>query len=216
MKAWLMLVSAVFLVGCVTQPGSLARSLGLEDSRHIAQEYCQTAYADPRINIVRGKLPIYAAPTIQMMSDPTFPTPEEQAGILAFSEQRENCNRQEAQAVGGLPAHVVASNQMISMITADLYSGKLSYGEFNRLIAQEISNRSMDNEQYRAQARQQQIAEDALAEQQRLARQQIRLQRDQNRDAALQSLMNRRSKQERLPLNCVTDYYGNQAQTRCH
>lgn len=116
-------------VGCATSSGP----------RHSAADvaaYCDSQYADGRIDPVRDKilLPLSydAGQPIEMLANRTRPTPTEREAILSLSRAFEACNQHAVAAYGPMPSYRVNSLHRVSESLADLYAGQATYGDFAR------------------------------------------------------------------------------------
>jgi hypothetical protein len=163
-------------------------------------QYCRQVYSDPRIDPIRDKVAVYAQKvsdiSMQMMANQATATDEEKVAILAWAEQRQLCHQRRNELLGQPPAHMEAARGYYSQAMADLYGGQISYGEFAKRGSQIIAAYFQHDQALRAQAQRD-------AQQQLYQQQQLNLRRQQLLD-------------QNRPVNCTTQYIGNQAYTNCH
>lgn len=98
------------------------------------KSYCESLYADSRIDPIRKKIVIatsmdQAVPR-RLMTNDSLPTEQEKAAIQVWVNQRELCQQSHAEIFGAPPAHLSAVRAANSQGLADLYAGRITYGEF--------------------------------------------------------------------------------------
>ena len=130
MKVAMSLVAvAVSCVACATSTSS-------HHSAADVAAYCDSQYADSRIDPVRDKilLPLSydAGQPIEMLANRTRATPTEREAILALSRAFEACNQHAVAAYGPMPSYRVNTFHRVSESLADLYAGQATYGDFAR------------------------------------------------------------------------------------
>ncbi len=140
-RATLSLVAvAGSLVGCVTPGGGVQKA-----SRPTAADdpsmgcFAEIAY-DKRFVPLREKIAINLRaekPTLEMMSDPSTPTPEEKALLGVWKIARDTCMDRGASFRAQYAPPEYRSNlsmgaAAVDVLTARLYSGEITYGQFNR------------------------------------------------------------------------------------
>jgi hypothetical protein len=212
---WIIL-ALLFVSGCVNPGRPIPPSAG-EVQTNIARskQYCSQLYADPRIDPVRSKLPMPTSfsdsISIQMMSSNEFPTKEEAQAILAYADQRQKCMDYNNVIFGPTPVHVDAVRRSVSQLLAELYAGSINYGQYAKQLNQNFGYFIQQEATIRAQVARdqlqvQQAFQQSLFQQQQLSLERQRLQNEQFR--ALQPKIN-------TPVNCTTQYIGNQAYTNC-
>jgi hypothetical protein len=98
------------------------------------KSYCESLYADSRIDPIRKKVVIATSldqpVSRRLMANESLPTEEEKIAIQVWAKQRELCQQSHAQIVGAPPAHLSAVRAANSQGLADLYAGRITYGEF--------------------------------------------------------------------------------------
>lgn len=134
----ILLIVALVLGGCQSNPGHFDRS-GRERERagQEVSDDCKRRLEDPAIDPIRAKIVVEldGKVTPKMQSDASKPTMAEKGAILAYAVRREECARRgfdwlkKSYAAMDL---VVAEAQHAEnrLLLADLYGGKLSYGDF--------------------------------------------------------------------------------------
>lgn len=200
-KIFVVLLIAMTLASCAQMEAHKRQAARAE-----VEQYCAQLYTDARIDPIRDKVPInlrVETPIpIQMMANNAIPTEEEQAGILAWAEQRQLCQQRSTDVLGPPPAHLEAVRSANSQAMADLYGGRISYGDFAKQLNQNRMAFIQQNQALLDQANR-----DALQRQQ--AFQQLLFQQQQLN-------LQQQSRQQNAPVNCTTQYIGNQAYTNCH
>lgn len=181
------------------------------------QEYCRIAFADVRIDPIRSKVPVnlrIADPIpVQMMANDEYPALEEKDAILAFATQRQNCIDRERELFGAAPAHFEAFRRINSAAIADLYSEKLTYGQFAQFlnqasaqVLQQDAELQRQNERDRAEA--QRVFAQQLYQQQMIQLENRRLQSERRRTAE-------QAAEQARGVNCTTQRIGDQTYTNC-
>lgn len=185
-------------------------NLQTQDARDAEiKQYCRKLSEDPRIDPIRAKVPVVIAIadpiSVSMKTNDTYASFYEQPAILAWAEQREQCLERATEVLGQPPAHMVAVRSINSQNMADLYSRKITFGEFAKRLSQTNADFRQANQAIQAlDARDRHSAQEAAA-QEMYQRQQINLEGQR-----LQA------EQFSTPgINCATQYVGNQAYTSC-
>lgn len=142
-----------------------------------AKSFCESLYADSRIDPIRKKIPITLSmerpvPARLMVND-ARPNEDEKAAIRLWSEHRELCQQSYAQVLGAPSAHLSAARAANSQGLADLYAGKITFGQFARRFNQNRATFFQQDAAFRAQ-----VQREAL--QQRNALQEALLRRQQS------------------------------------
>ena len=99
---------------------------------------CKAGYANPKIDPLRTKLPFSAPPTLEQLADPDRANDEQQAALIEFDRARIACaNAQVQELAEAPPAMLAAFNRAVTLeqaARADLFTGKLTFGEYNRHV----------------------------------------------------------------------------------
>ena len=216
------ILMVVLLSGCASQRGQQYQYVREDPAvtEAKAERYCRYAYSDARINPVRSKVPIRNGGSIpiQMMSSNEFPSKEEAAAILVWAEQRQKCFEHEAMLFDATaPGHIQAQRLEVSQLMAELYEGKITYGQYATQLTQNRARFFKQDAVMRAQAARDQ-AQAAQAARQNLYQQQLLdLERQRLEDEQEKSRNTHRyGKGARPQVNCTTTYIGNQAYTKCN
>ena len=121
-----------------------------------ADQACNQALADSRISPLIGKVGMRGRDTtFSMLTNQNYPSESEKKAILAFAEAKTDCHRlyQDADATG--PYGQQGFNAFTAILS-DLYSGKITYGQFgktrNDLISYYDELERVADEQRRANA----------------------------------------------------------------
>jgi hypothetical protein len=125
---------------------------------NFAREKCMDELRSPSLDIIRDKVPFETSPLrptpVQFLVIDRRPSANEKAALLAWATIRERCFGYGNEAVnaisfpastdqtlsahvrGGILAFVLQGHKSTNYLIALLYSGKLTFGEFNRQRAQ--------------------------------------------------------------------------------
>lgn len=169
------------------------------------KSYCESLYADSRIDPIRKKVVIATSldqpVSRRLMAIDSLATDEEKAAIQVWVKQRELCQQSHVHIVGAPPAHLSAVRAANSQGLADLYAGRITYGEFAK---QYERNRNAYLEQDAA----------LRVQAQHEAAQQLASQRD---DPSIpQKLIENLQAPESNPsTSCTTQYRAGQTLSRC-
>jgi hypothetical protein len=125
---------AVSLIAVALIATGCATSSGPRPSETDVATYCESLYADSRIDPVRDKilLPITfgAGQPIGMLANRAHPTADETEAIRALSRAWEGCNDRWVEVFGPMPSYRISSRHRVSESLAELYAGELTYGGF--------------------------------------------------------------------------------------
>jgi hypothetical protein len=170
------------------------------------KSYCESLYADSRIDPIRKKVVIATSLDLpvsrRLMANDSLPTDDEKIAIQVWVKQRELCQQSHVQVVGAPPAHLSAVRAANSQGLADLYAGRITYGEFAK---QYERNRNAYLQQDAALRVQTQHA----AMQQQLASQ------PDDPSIAEKLFQSLQMPQSSPSTNCTTQYRGVQAFSKC-
>lgn len=199
-------VLVLLLAGCA--------ELASKQQAEQANAYCIQVYSDPRLDLIRDKLPITIKMTesipVRMLANDSYPTKEQAAAILSWAEQRQLCHSKLTEIFGPAPAHLTAMRDANSQSMADLYAGKLTYGQYIRQYSDHKARFLEVDQALSTQAAERALRAQQAFSQQMYQQQQLNLQRQQIQAEQFKAL------QQNRPLNCTTSYVGNQAYTNCH
>ncbi len=179
-----------------------------------AQQYCASLYSEARLEPIRGKVPFQLALgqsiPMEMMSNSQFPTEEETQAILTWAQLRQDCFTYQTQVLGQPPAHYVALRMANNQVIAELFAGRITYGQLAQQINQNQIAALQQDQAIRMQAQRDAVQAQQAFSQQLFQQQQLNLQQQQLRNQQLQSRPINNS------VNCTTQYIGNTAYTNCH
>ena len=199
-------VLVLLLAGCA--------GLANKQRQEEVNAYCRQVYSDPRLDPIREKVPINItfadSIPVRMLANDNYPTKEEAAAILSWAEQRQLCQTKATEMFGPAPAHLAAVRDANSQSMADLYAGKLTYGEYIRQYSDHKARFLEVDQAVRAQAAEYALRAQQAFSQQLYQQQQLNLQRQQIQAEQFKALQPNRS------LHCITSYIGNQAYTNCN
>lgn len=139
----LLLLALLPLAGCVTPGGGLQQAKRPTSSDDPSNGCFASIAYDARFVPLRDKIAINLKPdkpTLEMMSDPSKVTPEEKRLLSVWKVARDTCADMGAsfRAQYAPPedrANIAVGMAATDALTARLYSGEITYGEFNRLRA---------------------------------------------------------------------------------
>jgi hypothetical protein len=178
-----------------------------------SQEQCRQFYSDARLDLIRDKVPVQMRIEepipVQMMADNNLPTEEEKTAIIAWAEQRQLCQQASNALLGAQPTHVEAIRSANSQAMADLYAGRISFGEFAKQLNQNRIAFFQQDQALRAQAQRDSLQAQQVLQQHLYQQQQLNLQQQQINNERLRS-------SQPSSVNCTTQYIGNQAYTHCN
>lgn len=121
------------LAGCAAAENPNAQS---------AREICAIAYGDPALEPVRNRIPwdddaaVKAA--MHFLADQDKPNDAERAALQALDSANRRC--WDAWEKAGRSPVVQSARSTVSAALAELYTGKITYGEFNRRRANAIAD----------------------------------------------------------------------------
>ena len=206
------------VLGFLLTTSTLSACVDLQEQRQIEDEkrqeaaraevdmYCSQLYSDPRLDPIRAKMPIGKSITepvpVQMMTNSDLPTQGEKSAILAWAQQRQLCQQKDSTLFGPPYPHLEAARRANSQSIADLYGGKITYGQYAKFLNELEAHVLQEDQAVRAQAARdfldaQRTADQHFYQQQQIMRETIK------------------SVQPREPVQCTTSYVGNQAYTNC-
>ena len=175
------------------------------------KSYCESLYADSRIDPIRKKIPITLSmerpvPSRFMIND-ARPTDDEKAAILVWIERRQLCQQNYAEILGAPSAHLSAARASNSQGLADLYSGKITFGEFSRRYNRNRSTYLQQDAAFRIEAQREALQQQQAFQQQFFQQQQSYFQQ--------QLIQNQPMQQSTRSMNCATQYVGNEVYANC-
>jgi len=126
---------------------------------------CKESFADKVLDSIRSKLPFTAPPTLEQLSDQSRPTEEQQVALIELDRRKIRCANALVKELSDAPSEaLIIFNSAVTKeqaARADLYLGKITFGEYNKTVAQ--LGAAMDQQLAAIEQRQ------ALADQQRRA-----------------------------------------------
>lgn len=120
----------------------LSACAGTNPARESARNVCAIAYADPALDPVRERIPwdddaaIKAA--MHFLADTGKPSDTERAALQALDAANRRC--WDAWDQAGRSPIIQSARSTISASLAELYTGRISYGEFNRRRASALAD----------------------------------------------------------------------------
>ena len=206
-------ICAGSLVGCVT-PGKQAYKPTAADDPSNA---CfASLMVDKRFDVLRPKIAINIKPSelpLDMMADKSVPTAEERQALGVWKVARDSCMAQgeSFRQAYAPPAHRAALTSNVTRVhdlTAKLYAGDMTYGEFNRARA---GNAATSQEQM-ANVAQQEREQNAREDDRRRVAAGMALQTMQNQQMILQQQQQQQQLmlQQSRPTNTNCARIGNQ------
>jgi hypothetical protein len=113
---------------------ALAGCAGQSQEATTARNVCSIAYGDPALDPVRGRIPFEddaaARAAMNYLADPDKPNAAERAALQQFDAANRRC--WDAWDKAGTSAYVQSARAKVSAALGELYSGKSTYGDFNR------------------------------------------------------------------------------------
>ena len=107
-----------------------------EPARADADADCRAGYANPKIDPLRSKLALSAPPSFQQLTDQDRANDEQQAALIEFDSARISCANAQVKELADAPAGMLAAfSRAVTLeqaARADLFTGKLTFGEYNR------------------------------------------------------------------------------------
>ncbi len=97
----------------------------------------QTLYADPRLDPIRGKVPLQLradAVSMGYLRNESKPTPQEKQAIKVWLEVREQAQQYQNSLRGQPSGRLLQTRVRVTQAITQLYSGKLTYAAFARRI----------------------------------------------------------------------------------
>jgi hypothetical protein len=102
-------------------------------------KYLKALYADPRLDPIRDKVPLRLGPgaiTPAYLTNGAMPTATEKQAIKVWLQVRELAQVHQQSLYGEPSPLLVQTRERITRTIADLYNGKLTYGEFAERVRQ--------------------------------------------------------------------------------
>jgi hypothetical protein len=139
--------AALLLAGCATDglhapssaPGQPPSTSPPSVTAPQEDKYLKALYADPRLDPIRDKVPLRLGPgaiTPAYLANDTLPTATEKQAIKVWLQVRELAQVHQQSLYGEPSPLLVQTRQRITRTIADLYNGKLTYGEFAGRVRQ--------------------------------------------------------------------------------
>lgn len=200
MKKLLLIALLLTLAGCVTPRGQQAKRPTANDD---PSKPCFDSIAyDNRFVGLRDKIAINIKaerPSMEMLTNSTVPTDEEKRLLETWVAARETCfdlgtSFRSQYSPPEYQATLLGAHTRVNMLTAKLYAGQITYGEFNELRA----DNSVEGQQRLATIIQRARDADAAKKAQEQAR----------RDATLQNIQQQLQQNRPRTTNCRR--FGNQ------
>lgn len=179
--------------------------------------YCSKLYSDPELDSIRHKIPIALKSTnvtAEMLSDTTRPSKEELLKIRIWARARFNCHQLQIKKALEFNQHppvwFTEARAKNTILIADLYTGKLTYGEF----ARRALDIALDSDRAHAQY-QRLVLEDRRVN---LQEQEIALRQYQNLLNNLNQMTPQSQHQGQFPqrMNCTSQRIGTFTYTNCN
>ena len=104
-----------------------------------ADSYIEHLFSDPRLDPIRGKVPLLlraGAVTPSLLSNEDRPTQEEKRAIKVWESVRERAQQYQLEQRGPPSPQLVRTRQLVTMAIVQLYEGELTYGQFAGRIQQ--------------------------------------------------------------------------------
>ncbi len=139
----LLILLCVFILSACCQPNRVREDTKREETR-IAQDYlnatCRDLLMDISLDVIRNKVAFDNVDntTLEMLTNQTKPTDEEKVAIQKWVWKRGYCTREQTALYrrASAPEHLITMNQVFNdrvlFLITDLYSGSVTYGEFNK------------------------------------------------------------------------------------
>ena len=221
MRSALSLAAILALVGCVTPGGGVQQARpSTNDDPSIG---CMAEIGvDKRFVPLREKIAINLRPekaTLEMMSDPTTPTGDEKKLLGVWKIARDTCLDRGASfraqyAPPEYRSNIAIGTAAVDALTARLYAGEITYGQFNR---ERASNAVQGQARGAALEQREREANAAAAAQEEDRRRQaagMALQNMQN-----QQLIQQQQRAYQMPIprqtTCTSRRIGSQVETVC-
>ena len=139
--------AALLLAGCAidglrapsSTPGQAPSTSPPSVTAPQEDKYLKALYADPRLDPIRDKVPLRLGPgaiTPAYLANDTMPTATEKQAIKVWLQVRELAQVHQQSLYGEPSPLLVQTRQRITRTIADLYNGKLTYGEFAGRVRQ--------------------------------------------------------------------------------
>jgi hypothetical protein len=101
-----------------------------------ARNICAIAYGDPALDPVRGRIPFEddaaAKAAMNYLADPDKPNAVERAALAQLDAANRRCWDAWDKAGSSKSPYVQSARAKVSAALGELYSGKSTYGDFNR------------------------------------------------------------------------------------
>src|SRR5262249_23337288 len=199
-----------------TQRAALEREIA--DSR----QQCESLMADPALNPIRDKVGLYGPDqqTFAMRTNTDYATTEEKPVIALWAQKRDQCEQINRPVLAKAPVQMAAvinaGKQVTDSMIAELYLGKITYGELANKRAKNAAEfkTTLANIQQALAVQSQQ----AQFQAQQLANQAIANWNAQVQTQALQQMQRQRqmSSPVRDAMNCTSNQLGNYTYTNCY
>lgn len=110
-----------------------------------AQQVCNSVYADPALNPIRGKVSLDRPDnvTFAMRTNTDYASDSERPAIALWAQKRDECHNAGAPALAMMPGPLSAlmegSHNAINALVAQLYLRKITYGQYAEKTAENIA-----------------------------------------------------------------------------
>jgi hypothetical protein len=215
----LLFLMAILMTGCAQMNAQSQRAV-LEQEIADVNQRCASLMADPALNPIRDKVGLYNADqqTFPMRTNTDYATAEEKPVIALWAQKRDQCEVMNrpilAKAPVQMAAVIKASKEVVDSMIAELYLGKINYGElankraknaaeFKTTLANIQQALALQNQQAQFQA--QQLANQAIANW-----------NAQMQTQALQQMQRQMSSPVRNTINCTSNQLGSYTYTNCY
>jgi hypothetical protein len=140
-----LLCTGLLLAGCAAQsprqPATASPSATAPARPALIDDdpYLRSLYADPRLDLIRDKVPLLLRPDAikpGYLTNDARPTPQEKQAITAWLQVRERAQRYQAAQRGEPSPLLIQTRNRVTEAIVQLYSERLSYAEFARRIQQ--------------------------------------------------------------------------------
>jgi hypothetical protein len=213
--------AAILMTGCAQMNAQRQRA-ALEQEMADLRQRCESLMADPALNPIRDKVAFYYTgeqQTFAMRTNTDYASAEEKPVIALWAQKRDQCELMHrpllAKAPVQLSAVTNASKQVVDSMIAELYLGKITYGELANKRAKNFAEyrTTLANIQQALAVQNQQ----AQFQAQQLANQAIANWNAQMQTQALQQMQRQVSAPvPRSNINCTSNQLGNSTYTNCY
>jgi hypothetical protein len=210
----LLCLTTILLTGCAQIAAQRQRE-ALEQEIADVNQRCASLMGDPALNPIRDKVALYDVEqqTFAMRTSTDHASAEEKQAISLWAQKRDQCELMNrpifAKAPVQMSAVTKATKQVVDSMIAELYLGKITYGElankraknyaeYRTTLANIQQALAMQNQQAQFQA--QQLANQAVA----------------NWTAQMQTQALQQMQRQSSMINCTSNQLGTSTYTNCY